>query len=66
MDAPVHLAQQQRPAIGADHPAVKLGAHLAAKCLANEKLDWLHCVTGGLLVFRGANVFSINVALLGF
>ena len=31
------------------------------KCLPNEKLDWVHSVTEGLLVFRGANVFSINV-----
>ena len=31
------------------------------KCLANEKLDWVHSVTGGPLVFRGVNVFSINV-----
>ena len=31
------------------------------KCLANEKLDGLHSVTAGLLVFCGANVLSINV-----
>ena len=37
VDAPVDLAQQQRAAVGADHPAVKLGAYLAAKVLGKRE-----------------------------
>ena len=37
VDAPVDLAQQQCAAVGADHPAVKLGAHLAAKVLGKRE-----------------------------
>ena len=61
IDASIDLAQQQRAAVGADRPAVKLALAWRPECLANEKLDGLHSVTAGLLVFCGDNVFSINV-----
>ena len=40
VDAPVDLAPQQCAAVAADHPAVKLGAHLAAKLLGKREARW--------------------------
>ena len=54
VDALVHLAQQQRAAIGADHPAVKASAHLAPKMPAKGEagLDTLCNRRAACLVWR--------------